>query len=577
MASYNSEILKASEKYLSMGYSIIPVGRDKKPLIEWKKYQKERPSIEEIEKWFVRYPDANIGIITGKISNLAVVDIEKGGNVSGLPMTRTVKTGGGGWHYYYRFREGIENRVRIKDRTDIRGEGGYVVAPPSIHGKTGEKYFWSNEDEELADFPQASLEKSLRREEDEWRVAIKGVSEGKRNYSAAQIFGKLFSLGIKDKEIIWQLGDGWNLRNNPPLHGRELRSVFESIERKELEKAQKKKKLLPLALRDLMKKEFSGTRWMIEKLIPEESLTCVSGDPSSFKTWLILDIALKVASGELFLRKFKTTEVGVLLIDEENGERLLCERIKTLGCSNNNLPIHFLPYSGFKLSEETVEELIIFCVDRKIKLIIFDSLVRIHNADENSAGEMAGVLGLLKNFSKSGISVIFTHHNRKKGFSKNKASQEMRGSSDILASVNCHLAVSKKDDCLEVEQTKLRDAEEIKPFSISIIKKDGKLFFEYIGEIESSYTTKPNRKKEVEEFIISILDESDRPMFQQEIFKEVREKDLCGKSTFKPILHEMVENGKLYKKPGERNKTYYSLKQFDADNPSVSQKGNPIY
>jgi len=105
--------------------SIIPICKDKKPLISWKEFQTRKPTKEEVEEWFRKFPDMNIGIVTGKISNLAVVDIEKGGSCAGLPDTLIAQTGGGGWHYYYQYTEGIDNRARIRELTDIRGEGGY--------------------------------------------------------------------------------------------------------------------------------------------------------------------------------------------------------------------------------------------------------------------------------------------------------------------------------------------------------------------------------------------------------------------------------------------------------------------
>lgn len=116
--------------------SVIPVGPDKIPLISWKEYQTRFPTVEEINAWWEKYPDAQIGIVTGKLSNLIVVDIEAGGDPSFLPQeTMVIKTGGGGWHYYYRYVEGVQNKARIRELVDIRGEGGYVVAPGSSSTK----------------------------------------------------------------------------------------------------------------------------------------------------------------------------------------------------------------------------------------------------------------------------------------------------------------------------------------------------------------------------------------------------------------------------------------------------------
>jgi hypothetical protein len=57
-------------------YSVIPVRGDKRPYIKWEQYQKERATEEEVRGWWKKWPNAMIGIITGKISDLAVIDID---------------------------------------------------------------------------------------------------------------------------------------------------------------------------------------------------------------------------------------------------------------------------------------------------------------------------------------------------------------------------------------------------------------------------------------------------------------------------------------------------------------------
>lgn len=93
---------QAALAYLAKGFSVIPIMRgDKKPCIKWQLFQKQLPSIDEVNNWFKTFPDAQVGIVTGKISNLIVIDIDKktGGLESvkniHLPVTAIVETGGG--------------------------------------------------------------------------------------------------------------------------------------------------------------------------------------------------------------------------------------------------------------------------------------------------------------------------------------------------------------------------------------------------------------------------------------------------------------------------------------------------
>jgi hypothetical protein len=235
-------------QYLSKGWSVIPIGDDKKPLIRWEEYQRRLPTEEEIRAWWSQWPNANIGIVTGAISKLVVVDIEKDGNCEGLTPTVISRTGGGGFHYYYQHPGGvIKNSVKnLADKVDIRGDGGYAVAPPSMH-KTGNRYEWEvgPDDVDLAPLPDEIIKRI--KELDKKHTSHKQFSYGKinnegiRNEAAASICGKILSNFAFERweSEAWPAFKQWNeLKNNPPLDERELRSVFDSIGQREAKKNQ---------------------------------------------------------------------------------------------------------------------------------------------------------------------------------------------------------------------------------------------------------------------------------------------------------------------------------------------------
>ncbi|MET4320317.1 putative DNA primase/helicase [Bradyrhizobium sp. RT5a] len=125
-----------------------------------------------IRRWWTANPDANIGIATGKISNLVVIDVDgEDGKKSllvlvkkhgKLPRTPKVTTGNG-VHYYLRpGNKPVSNSVgRLGKGIDIRGDGGYVVAPGSVH-RSGKLYkFVPGRD--LNDIEIAKIPKSLRK------------------------------------------------------------------------------------------------------------------------------------------------------------------------------------------------------------------------------------------------------------------------------------------------------------------------------------------------------------------------------------------------------------------------------
>ncbi|MDP9404606.1 MAG: bifunctional DNA primase/polymerase [Actinomycetota bacterium] len=120
----------------------------------------------QIERWWSKWPNANVAIRTGEVSGLMVVDIDPahGGETSlarlveqhgELPAGRVVRTGSGGRHLYFRHPgEAVRNDTsrRLGPGLDIRGDGGYVIAPPSRHANGG-RYGVAGRGGELPDLP----------------------------------------------------------------------------------------------------------------------------------------------------------------------------------------------------------------------------------------------------------------------------------------------------------------------------------------------------------------------------------------------------------------------------------------
>jgi hypothetical protein len=130
---------------------------------------------KQIAAWWSRWPRSNVGLRTGAPSGLVVVDIDPdhGGADSleqlldrhgALPDGRTVQTGSGGTHLYYRHPgHAVANSAgKLGDGIDIRGDGGYVIAPPSRH-RNGQLYSVTRHGGEIPELP-AWMEAALRRQ-----------------------------------------------------------------------------------------------------------------------------------------------------------------------------------------------------------------------------------------------------------------------------------------------------------------------------------------------------------------------------------------------------------------------------
>jgi hypothetical protein len=143
-------IVDIALEYEQSGFSVIPCKKDKKPLIPWLPYQIQRATPDEIKKWWQDYASANVGIITGEVSDLFVIDCDSEESYQTVQeyipdslIIPTVKTPRDGRHLYFKYPVGSNLTIKagVIKNLDFRGNGGYVVAAPSTNGN-GKSYEW---------------------------------------------------------------------------------------------------------------------------------------------------------------------------------------------------------------------------------------------------------------------------------------------------------------------------------------------------------------------------------------------------------------------------------------------------
>lgn len=317
-------------------------------------------------------------------------------------------------------------------------------------------------------------------------------------------------------------------------------------------------RLEPLPIKELMIKDFPDQEWVVERLIPYPGITAISGAPASFKTWIALEIALKVAQGQKVFGQFSTQQAGVLIVDEESSERSLQKRIGKL-TSSFDIPVYCLSFSGFKLNPNPVRVLIEKAILLGCKLIIFDSFLRIHDMDENDAKQMAKISDQMKEFKKNGLAVAFIHHHRKQGANSNiNLLQEMRGSSDIGAQIDGHLAIVRKDDHFVVHQTKLREGEELKPFQVNIMTNQNPWQFEYAD------IAIPDKQEDARIAITDILAQRGQ-LNIKEIYTELNATKIgIGYKKVREIIEKMATDNEVVMTRGSQNQIVCSLPTEDS-------------
>ena len=114
-----------------LGFSLIPVRIGEKiPAIQWRRFQSQRATMDEISEW--QWEGQNAGIVTGAISGIIVLDLDSEAALSeaarrGIPQTLTVITARGRHLYFQHPGFPVRNRVKIFPGADLRGDGGLVV------------------------------------------------------------------------------------------------------------------------------------------------------------------------------------------------------------------------------------------------------------------------------------------------------------------------------------------------------------------------------------------------------------------------------------------------------------------
>jgi hypothetical protein len=204
---------------------------------------------DDIRAWWAKWPFANVGVRTGAINGIVVLDIDprSGGDDSlaqllavhgQLPDTTEVLTGGGGRHIYFKHPGGnVRNSAgKLGPGLDIRGDGGYVVGPGSLHQSGGDYGFEASSTPSecgFADLPGWMLEvliqatmRKLGERDDEGRIII---PEGYRNHYMASLAGTLHKRGCSPRAILACLSAENQERCIPPVAEDELRKVVWSI------------------------------------------------------------------------------------------------------------------------------------------------------------------------------------------------------------------------------------------------------------------------------------------------------------------------------------------------------------
>jgi hypothetical protein len=211
-------------------------------------WNRDIAKVDNLDRDLLAMVDVNIGLATG--AGLVVIDIDPrhGGieNIQRLqdefgafPACPTVQTGGGGVHFYFRSATRIGSSAgQIAPGIDVKGDGGGVVAPPSVHF-SGKPYTWirplTSEFPPLPEWLELRARQSRRVSEfSATDVSLEGFAEGERNVGMAKLLGKLMRHGIPSPMVLSLAICFDEVRNKPPLGKREVIAIAKSIASREV-------------------------------------------------------------------------------------------------------------------------------------------------------------------------------------------------------------------------------------------------------------------------------------------------------------------------------------------------------
>jgi putative DNA primase/helicase len=289
--SQASDLLSVALRYAALGLSVVPVHNINddggcscelgKSCSSPGKHPRTRHGVRDatcdatkIESFWARWPDANIGIATGRASGIAVIDIDprNGGletieelkaDLGPLPTTPMALTGGGGVHLIFNLPALAIRKAAAGPGIDVLGDGCMIVAPPSCH-VSGERYSWepglSPDDIRPADLPSQWLERlsGVKRPVAPTASSEAAVPQGQRNNHLTSVAGGLRRSGLSQAAMLAALKAENVAKCNPPLDEAEVEKIAASIARYPLPAPAKGEDPAEYSMRVLLDDSFDG-------------------------------------------------------------------------------------------------------------------------------------------------------------------------------------------------------------------------------------------------------------------------------------------------------------------------------
>lgn len=469
----DSPMLRAALAYAETGWAVFPVhsvkqGRcscGKPRCSDAGKHPRTKHGVleastnpEQLTEWWGRWPNANVGIATGTVSGLVIVDVDprNGGDQTiaslHLPPTRTVLTGGGGKHFYFELGAALPGG-KLGTGVDLKADGGYVVAPPSSH-VSGGTYEWAEWGVPLTRWagsptgtnghstPATGHGPTIEPDQKSWVTELLGTRcpEGQRNQTLTRLSG--YFRNVLPEAVTLSLLRQWNQACcQPPMDDAELTN---NVRHKYQRYAGESEHVAQVwTARTLLEATMPDVLYVVEGMLPE-GLAVLGGRPKRGKSWLALQIAIDIVTGRGSLGKSVHPGKVIYLALEDSPRRLKTrlERMGSLPTNDLMFWTDFTPLDSGGLADlaDLIE------VHRPV-LVIIDTMARIlgRKADQDSNSDMTGLLAPLQRLAMAAhLCVLLIDHHRKPGLEVVDAIDDVMGSTAKVGVADCIWGLYRK-------------------------------------------------------------------------------------------------------------------------------------
>jgi len=476
-------MLDAARRHADLGYAVFPCVPGRKQPLTSHGLLDATTDQKQIDGWWSENPSANIAVRT---DGLLVIDIDGADNLwladdSGrreeLASAPTSLTPRGGRHHLFRQPEGKRwhnTAGRLAPQVDTRADGGYIVVPPSISNGGG--YQWL-EGREL-DVPA-----SLLPEPPAWLVEMldaapasngicaspqpNTVPEGQRNDTLVRLAGAMRRVGMTHAEIAAALHQVNADRCNPPLDGREVDRIAASVARYEPDQIAtavaeghwqqmvETQPVRPLSVRDLVMKYPEMRDAVVHGLLRRGETMNIISSPKLGKSWLVIDLALAVACGRMWLDSFQTERGEVLILDNELHGETSAHRIPRVAATRGipadayadrlfvlNLRGQLKDVFSLRPFFESIEP-------GRYSVVILDAFYRFmpRDMDENDNGTMARLYNHLDLYAdRLGCCFVLIHHTTKGNQSAKSVTDVGAGAGSQARATDTHLILRPHEE-----------------------------------------------------------------------------------------------------------------------------------